>query len=204
MNIKTLITFVVVTLGVLLGVGGLLWQFGQAGSKPIADVAGEKVHVKGSGAVEVVEFSDYQCPACASVHEPLKQILSKFEGKVSYVHRHFPLTSIHKNALFAAQATEAAHNQGKFWEMGDLLFTKQSDWAGVEDPKSKFAEYAASLGMDKDRFEKELESEEVKTRVSVDMLAASRYALGGTPTFFVNGMETDFVQLEAKLTSLTQ
>ncbi len=204
MNIKTLLTFIVVTLGVLLGVGGLLWQFGQAETKPIADVAGEKVHVKGSGAIEVVEFSDYQCPACASVHEPLKQILAKFEGKVSFVYRHFPLTTIHKNAQLAAQATESAHNQGKYWEYGDLLFAKQNEWAGLADPKEKFVEYAKSLGMDADKFGNELTSDEVKARVSVDMLAASRYALGGTPTFFVNGLEVDFAQLEAKLSALTQ
>lgn len=204
MNIKTLITFIMVTLGVLLGVGGLLWQFGQTGLKPIADIAGERIHIKGTGSVEVVEFSDYQCPACAAVHDPLKQILTKFEGKISFVYRHFPLTSIHKNALIAAQAAEAGNNQGKFWELGDVLFTKQVEWAGLADPKPKFVEYAKTLGMDTVKFEQDINSEDVKSRVSVDMLAASRYALGGTPTFFVNGLQVDFAQLETKLTSLVQ
>ncbi len=199
MQKKTIITFIVVTLGVLLGVGGLLWQFGSTEVKPITDIAGERRHIKGSGAVEVVEFSDLQCPACAGVQEPLKKILTKFEGKVTFVYRHFPLTNIHKNAMAAALASEAANKQGKFWEWHDLLFARQTEWSSLSDPKPKFADYAKELGMDGDRMLQEMDGEDVRQMVSDDLLAATRNRLTGTPSFFVNGVKTEFAQLEAKI-----
>lgn len=204
MNIKTMLTFMGVTIGILVGVGALLWQFGSATGKPLEDVAGEMRLKKGEGSVVVVEFSDFQCPACAAVHEPLKQVLAKFEGKVSYVHRHFPLTSIHKNAVSAAQAAEAAHNQGKFFEYGDVLFAKQTEWASLSDPSEKYLSYAKELGLDEARFVTDSQSKEVAEKVSVDMLYANRHALSGTPTFFVNGIQVDFANLEAKLAELAK
>lgn len=204
MQIKTIVTFIVVTLGVLLGVGGMLWQFGNTEVKQITDIAGERRHVKGQGNVEVVEFSDLQCPACAQVQEPLKQILTKYEGKVSFVYRHFPLTNIHKNAMVAALASEAADKQGKFWEWHDLLFARQTEWAELADPKEKFGEYARELEMDVEKFETDMEGEEEKNIVSADLLAATRYRLTGTPSFFVNGYQVEFNQLEAKIAEFAQ
>lgn len=204
MNTKTLVSFAVVTLGILMGVGGLLWQFGNNVDKPIADIAGEYRHARGEGSVEIVEFSDLQCPACAGVQEPLKKILTKYEGKIKFVYRHFPLTNIHKNAVTAAWAAEAAHDQGKFWELHDLLFAKQSEWSELADPKEKFGEYAVSLGMDKAKFMADMELSATKEVVSTDMLAATRFRLTGTPSFFVNGIKTEFNQLEARLIELVK
>lgn len=204
MNIKTMVIFIAVTLGILGGVGGLLWQFGSTAEKPIADIAGAKTHAQGSGAVMIVEFSDFQCPACLAVQEPLKQILQKYEGKVEFVYRYFPLTTIHKNAQISAQAAEAAGLQGKFWEMHDKLFATQSVWAGIADPRETYAGYASELGMDKGKFLSDLDSQPVKDSVSRDILAATRYRLSGTPTFFVNGMRTEFSQIESKLSSLVK
>lgn len=201
---KTMAVFVVVTLGVLLGVGGLLWQFGSATDQPITDVAGERTHIKGSGVVTIVEFSDFQCPACLSVQQPLTQILAKYEGKVELVYRHFPLVSIHPNAMMASYASEAADMQGKFWEMHDMLFAKQGEWSGLGDPKEAFAAYSESLGMDKSKFVVDMESQDAKDAVTTDILASTRYRLSGTPTFFVNGVKTDFGQLESKLAELTK
>ena len=204
MQIKTIMIFIAVTLGVLLGVGGLLYQFGASADKPISDIAGEKKHVAGSGSVTIVEFSDFQCPACLAVQEPLKQILKKYEGKVEFVYRHFPLVSIHKNAMGAAQASEAAALQGKFWEFHDKLFENQAEWSGLSDPKDKFGEYIAQLGADIDKFKSDFGSQAVKDSVAVDILATTRYALSGTPSFFVNGVKIEFGQLENKLAILTQ
>lgn len=204
MNIKTLIIFIVVTIGVLAGVGGMLWQFGQASDKPIEDVGGEMKHLKGSGDITIVEFSDFQCPACFSVQDPLRQILQKYEGKVQLVYRHFPLTSIHQHAMIAAQAAEAASIQNKFWEMHDILFVKQGEWSEAGDPKTIFAEYAESLGLDKEKFLTDIESEAVKTAVTGDLIVTTRYRLSGTPTFFVNGVKTEFGQIEIKLAELTK
>lgn len=204
MNIKSILIFIAVTIGVLAGVGGLLWQFGQTGEKPVADVAGDSVHRLGSGEVVLVEFSDFQCPACQSVQEPLKQILKKYEGKVTFVYRHFPLISIHKNAMVAAYAAEAAGLQGKFWEMHDLLFAKQSEWSDLSDPRDKFGEYITQLEIDLDKFKSDLVSQAVKDVVAVDILATTRYRLSGTPTFFVNGVKVEFGQIESRIVEFTQ
>jgi protein-disulfide isomerase len=204
MNTKTIIIFVAVTLGVLLGVGGLLWTFGQSSDKPIADVAGAKQHVQGSGAVTLVEFSDFQCPACLAVQAPLTQILAKYQGKVEFVYRYFPLVSIHKNAQMSAQAAEAAGLQGKFWEMHDKLFSTQSAWEGIADPKESFVGYAKELGLDTAKFATDLVSQSVVDAVNADSATATRYNLQGTPTFFVNGVNTDFSQLESKIASLVK
>lgn len=200
MNTKSLVTFILVTIGILAGSVALLWRFGSTGGvKAIPDIAGSEKHVKGTGNITIVEFSDLQCPACKSVQEPLKQLLTKYDGKVKLVYRHFPLTTIHKNAVLAAQASEAADKQGKFWEMHDILFDRQTEWEKADDPTGKFAEYAATLGMNKEVFMTDMQSQDVKDAVMNDNLAATRYALSGTPTFFVNGFETDFAQLEAKI-----
>jgi len=203
MNMKSIVMFAVVTLGLLLGVGAMLWQFGENADKPVADVAGESVHVKGEGEITLVEFSDFQCPACLSVQAPLKQILAKYEGKVKLVYRHFPLISIHKNAQMASYASEAADNQGKFWEMHDLLFDKQQEWGTLENPRDKFVEYAKSLEMDETKFLSDLESQEVKDKVSIDLLAATRYRLSGTPTFFLNGSKVEFNQIDSSIQQLS-
>ena len=202
MQIKTIIIFVAVILGVLLGVGGLLWQFGNTTQTPIAEIAGDKKHVQGTGSVTLVEFSDFQCPACLAVQAPLKELLKKYEGKVQFVYRNFPLTTIHKNAMMAAYAAETASAEGKFWQMHDKLFEKQSEWSSLADPKDKFAEYAVGMGLDKDKFLVGLESQAVKNAVSVDVLAATRYRLTGTPTFFVNGIQTDFGKIDEKVSGL--
>jgi len=204
MNLKTILIFIAVMVGVLAGVGGMLWQFGQAGDKPIADIAGEMRYKKGEASVTLVEFSDFQCPACLAVQEPLKQILTKYEGKVQFVYRHFPLSSIHKNAQMAAQASEAAYNQGKFWEMHDKLFITQANWQGIGDPREIFTKYAKELGMEEGKFVNDMESQTTKDVISTDLLTTTRYRLTGTPTFFINGIKIELPQIEAKLLELTK
>ncbi len=205
MQIKSIVMFVVVTIGLLLGVGALLVNFGNSApeNKIITDVAGEMRLVKGEGEIVLVEFSDLQCPACQSVQAPLKQILSKYEGKVKLVYRHYPLNSIHKNADIASRASEAAHLQGKFWEMHDTLFEKQREWEKLGDPREKFAEYATALGLDATKFLADIESQEVKDKVAIDLLAATNYRLSGTPSFFVNGESVEFANLDSRLSSLS-
>ena len=204
MQIKTILIFIAVTIGVLGGVGGLLWQFGTEDAKPVEDIAGEMRHVRGSGEVILVEFSDFQCPACQAVQEPLMQILDKYEGKVEFVYRYFPLNTIHKNAQIAAQAAEAAGRYDKFWQMHDKLFETQSEWEGIADPREMMVGYAQEIGIDKDKFASELESQEVRDGVNNDSLSATRYQLTGTPTFFINGVKVEFGQIEAKLASLVK
>jgi len=204
MNTKTIMIFVAVTLGILLGVGALLTQFSQSAEQPIADIAGDSRYSMGRGIVKIVEFSDFQCPACLSVQAPLKELLTKYDGKVEFVYRYFPLTQIHKNAQMSAQAAEAAGIQGKFWQMHDKLFETQRDWEGIADPKETFISYAEYIGLDKAKFTADLESQAVKDVVAKDVLAANQNRIGGTPTFYVNGVRTEFGQIESKLKELSK
>ena len=137
--------------------------------------------------VVLIEYSDFQCPACASFLLPLKQLESELGDKITIVYRHFPLKTIHQNAELAARVAEAAGLQGKFWDMHDTLFIKQDEWKDLENPKDKFAEYAEMLSLDKDKFLGDLESDVVKNKVEGDYMQAMSLGLNGTPTFFLNG-----------------
>jgi protein-disulfide isomerase len=148
--------------------------------------------VKGSqnAKVTIVEFSDFQCPFCQRFFlQTLPQIEEKYikTGKVRFVYRDFPLTSIHPYAQKAAEAAECAYEQGKFWEYHDILFQKQSEW--VVAGESKFKEYAQQLGLDTQKFNQCLDSGKYANEVQKDYNDGLKYGVSGTPTFFINGIE---------------
>lgn len=176
-------------LGTLLMLAGIIALANR--SKIVSDgsdpAAGAR-WIKGSSnaTVTLVEFADFQCPACGAYAPLIKDIASKYGSKVQIIFRHFPLLQIHPNALVAAYAAEAAGAQGKFWEMYDILFEKQSEWSqSVAD--EFFITYAKNLGLDIPRFLKDMDSMEVDNFVKADLALANRLALSGTPTFFLNG-----------------
>lgn len=133
--------------------------------------------------VTVVEFSDFECPYCGRAHPILSQVMSDFEGRVRLVFKHFPL-SAHPRAMPAARAAVAAGNQGKFWEMHDLLFEHQRQ---LED--EDLEAYAEQLGLDLDRFRADMASAETQRRIERDKNEGQRAGVEGTPSFFVNGRE---------------
>lgn len=153
----------------------------------------ETDNIKGvsSAPVTIIEYSDFQCPACKSFAPVIESILEENEGDVAFVYRHLPLRQIHPNADLAGRAAEAAGNQGKFFEMHDLLFAEQENWSAERNPRNLFVEYAESLDLDSDVFTEDLNSPEVATRINEDYQEAE-LLLGGqrglsTPTIFVNG-----------------
>lgn len=150
----------------------------------------------GEGEVQVVEFGDYQCPACAQANPAVEQLKEEYEGKITFVYRHFPLGG-HANAFEAAEAAEAAGSQDKFWEMHRMLFESQMQWAGLTDPTDTFASYAEQLGLDVDQFKKELEDRTHREKVRNGQ--SDGYAVGvtGTPTFFINGERQNSFEYEA-------
>jgi protein-disulfide isomerase len=129
----------------------------------------------------VVEFSDFQCPFCRRVGPTLEQIQREYGDDVRIVFKHLPLP-MHSNAPAAHAAAEAAHLQGKFWQMHDLIF---SDQQGMSPDRYK--EYARQLGLDMARFERDVASDEVKQRIAADSAEAARLGVSGTPAFYVNG-----------------
>jgi len=135
--------------------------------------------------VTVVAFTDIQCPACRAA-EPIAVELRSTPG-VKFVHRHFPLTTIHKNAWKGARSLEAARLMGKGWEMMALMFDKQTEWSDLGNPDDKFVSYAKDLGLAEDQFREKYLSKETDEAVGVDSSLGSRLKLAGTPTYFVNG-----------------
>jgi protein-disulfide isomerase len=135
-----------------------------------------------SAAITIVEFSDFQCSFCARVDPTVKQLQDVYKDNVQIVWKHYPLINIHKNAMEAAVAAEAAHSQGKFWQFHDKLFASQSKLS-----PDQMREYAKELGLDAAKFEADLTSPEVRKHVTDDMSEAHRLGVTGTPAFFVNG-----------------
>lgn len=138
--------------------------------------------------VVVTEFGDFQCPACKQYEPTVEKIRSDYKDQVQLVFKHFPLyPTPHKNAQVSAYASEAAANQGKFWEMHDKLYDKQDDWAELGNPKDKFIGYAGDIGLDVDRFKRDYDSEAGKANINRDKDLGTKLQLKGTPSFFING-----------------
>lgn len=170
-------------------------------------VAGDKRLVKGAenAAITVVEFSDFQCPACKSTYPLTKELMAQYGDKIQFVYRHFPLDSVHPNARLASAASEVAFTYGKFWEMHDVLFEKQEEWADIDDKtalKAKFADYAQELQIDKSEFLTKIEEESYAELVQKDSVAGTQIDVLATPTFYVNGSKTPAPQLKSVVQSL--
>jgi protein-disulfide isomerase len=141
-----------------------------------------------SASLTLVEFGDFQCPACRAYEPAAKEVRKQFKDKVNFVFKHFPLKSAHPNAMVAAVAAEAAGIQGKFWEFHDLLYENQSDWAVLPNPTTKFEEYALSLDLDIDKFTQDLKDKKLEKEINAQLEEGIKAGVGGTPTFFLNGV----------------
>jgi len=168
-------------------------QVSVAGSTPLpqasptATIPIEKPNVKVSSPVVLEEYGDYQCPPCGMLYPVLKDIEHEYGKQLQIVFHQFPLTKIHKNAMNAARAAEASRNQGKFWEMHDRLYRNQNTWKDLDDPRPVFIQYAQELGMNTDRFTRDLDSPEVEQRIAADMQKGTSVGVTGTPTVFIEG-----------------
>ena len=139
--------------------------------------------------VTLEEFGDYQCPPCGALHPSLKKLKAEFGSNLNFVFRNLPLTTIHKNALVAAEAAEAARMQDRFWEMHDLLYENQELWKDDINPKTIFLKFAADLGLDTARFARDMDDKQVKLRIETDQEAAAELGINGTPTVLIDGRQ---------------
>jgi protein-disulfide isomerase len=139
--------------------------------------------------VTLEEFGDYQCPPCGALHPTLKKLKQEYGTNLNFVFRNFPLTQIHKNAMAAAQAAEAARMQDRFWEMHDFLYENQELWRDDINPQEIFVQKAADLGLDTARFRRDMSDKQLQLRIEVDADAATQRGVQGTPTIFINGQE---------------
>ena len=153
--------------------------------------------------VTLEEFGDFQCPPCGMLHPVLKTMEKEFGDKLRVVFREFPLVPAHQHALAAARAAEAAGQQGKFFEMHDVIFENQKGWEKAFDARPIFESYAQKIGLDMDKYRKDLTSEIVEQRIFLDGKRARDLGVQGTPTVFMNGREVPFQSLEpAKLRAI--
>ncbi|UYM05861.1 Na+/H+ antiporter NhaA [Solicola gregarius] len=148
-------------------------------------VNGERDHVRGDedAAHTVVEYLDFECPFCARATGMGPELGAHFGDRLRHVVRHLPLEDVHPHAYLAAVAAEAAHRQGRFWEMYDQLFSHQSQL----EPDN-LREHAAAIGLDLERFDADMGDESLHARVREDQASATASGARGTPTFFLDGV----------------
>src|SRR6185436_9249091 len=159
---------------------------------PAGDSGLVRPNVKISSPVVLEEYGDYQCPPCGALFPELKKIEAEYGDQVRFVFHHFPLEKMHKNALAAAHAAEAARLQGKFWQMHDRIYANQNAWKDMPDPRVAFISYARELGMDATRFVSDMESGRVDQIVQADIKRGQSVGVTGTPTVFIEGYQLKY------------
>lgn len=147
------------------------------------DVGSSPVRGNPNAPITIIEFSDFQCPFCARGAATMDEIAKEYGDKVKIAFKHLPLP-FHEQATPAAKASIAAHKQGKFWEMHDLLFKNQQE-LGTE----AYEKFAKELGLNMEKFRKDMNSEETAKAVEADAALAASLDVRGTPGFFVNGVQ---------------
>jgi protein-disulfide isomerase len=152
-------------------------------AQPVFQIATDDQPMKGnpSAAVTVVEFTDYQCPTCAAAQPVLEKLITEYQDRVRFVVRDFPL-EMHPEARKAAEAAEAAREQGKYWDFIAILFRNQS----AQKPEH-LKQYAQVLGLDRAKFDAALDTGRFADKIDRDLLDGQKFGVSGTPTFFVNG-----------------
>ncbi|OGG10877.1 hypothetical protein A3J20_03075 [Candidatus Gottesmanbacteria bacterium RIFCSPLOWO2_02_FULL_42_29] len=152
--------------------------------------AGSQIKGNSEASDYLVEFSDFQCPACGAFYPQVKSLVNANKDKLSLSYRHFPLDQ-HKMAVPAALAAEAAAEQGKFWEMHDYIFENQ---AGLSEEMLLSA--GEKLGLDKAKYEEAYKNKKYQEKVSKDLADGKRFSVNATPTFFLNGKKLNPVNFD--------
>jgi protein-disulfide isomerase len=160
---------------------------------PANELIASYTPVKGnlSAKVTLVEFSDFECPACAKFEPYVKQIAEEFKNDIKVAYRHFPLPQ-HTKARPAAYASMAAAEQGKFWEYEEKLFENQD---GLDE--INLLGYAQAFGLDMDKFKQDMASQKIKDYVNQDYQAGTKYGVEATPTFYLNGKKLTLTSFES-------
>lgn len=146
---------------------------------------------EGKSGVVLKEYADFQCPGCAGFYPIIKQIKEKYKDQITFQFVNFPLSQIHQNAQAAHRAAEAASNQGKFWEMHDLLFENQNTWKDSINTTRDFEAYASQLSLDTTKFKFDFASSATNSTIQADIGTGQDLKVTGTPTFFLDGKKLE-------------
>ncbi|HSX36452.1 MAG TPA: thioredoxin domain-containing protein [Patescibacteria group bacterium] len=170
--------------------GGILLLNNHKASAPSSHGAVATNHVEGSTktGVTLVEYGDYECPYCGVFYPVAKQVAAKYSDKITFQFRNLPLLQVHKNALAAARAAEAASLQSKFWQMHDLLYQNQDSWSQSSNAQDIFNQYATTLKLNLTKFKADYASSSVNDAINADISAFLKTGnQESTPTFFLDG-----------------
>lgn len=177
--------FILIGVIVVIGLVGW-WLVSLGGNTELLAVDEDPYKGNADAAVVLTEYSDFQCPACASAASLLSLAEEAYGDQIKVVFNNFPLTSIHDNADEAAQAGECAYEQDTFWEYHDLLFERQNSWSNLGSPKDIFVSYAKELELDEALFTACYDGTDAKDRVDYDKREGNALGVNSTPSFFVN------------------
>lgn len=197
---KRYLPFVIVAIVALatLGTGAMLYRAKRpqvhaiSESKTPGKSDTESAHVRGNpdAPVTLEEYGDFQCPPCGMFSVFLQQLEKEYDSRLRVVFRNFPL-SVHEHAREAALAAEAAGLQGRFWEMHDVLYREQETWSKAPNVRELFESYAGTIGLDVDKFKKDMDGEQARDRVDADRQRGNSLGINITPTVFINNQPLD-------------
>ncbi|MDP3758800.1 MAG: thioredoxin domain-containing protein [Candidatus Daviesbacteria bacterium] len=203
-----------ILIGTLVLLVGGIFLLSRGNSAP-AEIEGASVsqidYTKGqkigsdSAKVKLVEFSDFQCPACKTAEPVIKNVLLTYSDKVQFIYRHFPLPQ-HAFGKQTAVYAEAAGEQGKFWEMHDKIFETQAEWSGLNDNDATafFLGLTKQLGLNENRIKQAVATDSLKARIDVDTAEGNRLGVNSTPTFFINGRKVNLQSFDDLNTAVAQ
>jgi protein-disulfide isomerase len=168
-----------------IGAGYLLWGSSAASAGTFNPVDDDPALGPKNAPVTIVEFSDYQCPACRAWYDQIyRQLMTEYEGKIRFVYRDFPLTSIHPGAQPAAEAANCANDQDKYWEFHNALFSGQYNL-----DRNGFLQIASDLALDTNSFTACIDSGKYASEVLADLQDGINLGVDATPTFYINGFK---------------
>lgn len=182
---------------IVLVVAGMVWLANGGGQSRVyvpginEITADDHVYGPADAKVTLVEYADYQCPACGIVHATVAKLKADYGNRVRFVFRNFPIPG-HFNGPAAAYAAEAAGKQGKFFEMSDAIFSKQAEWSPLDagSMAKTLDNYARNLGLEMGKFHEDQASAAVKAKVEADAQSGLKAGVDSTPSFFMNGVRT--------------
>lgn len=176
------------TLGVVLVLVGLIVGAKILGAPKKAPIHWQEARAEGSpdSKVKIVEFIDFQCPACAVGAQYLKTFFDRHPNDIYLQVRYFPLTNMHRHAMISALYSECAARQGKFWAMDDLMIAQQSQWAQLISPEPVFQAMAAEVGMNVDQLNACLASDDARRVINDEKSLGQSLGIVSTPTYFIN------------------
>ncbi|MEP7205059.1 MAG: thioredoxin domain-containing protein [Candidatus Saccharibacteria bacterium] len=206
MSKRTWIIFAIIVIGLLTGmvvssrngrtqidVSSVDANTVQQASKANGNIA-DHVFGKSDSKVVLIEYGDFQCPACGKSFPGINTITEEYKATITYIFRNFPLpASTHPNALAAAATVESAGLQGKYWEMYDLVYENQQQWSNLTGAArtDMFISYANRLGLNETKFKTDLSDPAITQKIAFDRAIGDKLGINSTPTFFLNGVKLD-------------